>query len=193
MAVDAEWHHSRSSDLSSTPQLSEYGVIGCASTEAPSNNCPTIDHWPLTIGSIIWCSESWLAFPAPFGHLWEPGGNLDFWGIHRRNNRIKIFFIVSRSYPLNQFGFVGSLTLQVVSECPLCPRLVLQNNVELSNNILVISYLYLCYIYTTHTSDCHWSFWIHTRSKKATCLNSSTPWKHQFDILWINCYALYND
>ena len=47
MAVDAEWHHSRSSDLSSTPQLSEYGVIGCASTEAPSNNCPTLDPWNL--------------------------------------------------------------------------------------------------------------------------------------------------
>ena len=47
MAVDAEWHHSRSSDLSSTPQLSEYGVIGCASTEAPSNNC-------LTLTLMIW-------------------------------------------------------------------------------------------------------------------------------------------
>ena len=41
MAVNAEWHHSRSSDLSFTPHLSEYGVIGCASTEAPSNNSQT--------------------------------------------------------------------------------------------------------------------------------------------------------
>ena len=46
MAVDVEWHHSRSTDLSYTPQLSEYGVIGCASTEAPSNNCKTLDPLP---------------------------------------------------------------------------------------------------------------------------------------------------
>ena len=38
MAVDAEWHHSRSTDLSYTPQLSEYGVIGCASTKMLTQN-----------------------------------------------------------------------------------------------------------------------------------------------------------
>ena len=46
MAVNAEWHHSRSSDLSYSPHLSEYGVIGRASTEAPSNDSLTLN--PLT-------------------------------------------------------------------------------------------------------------------------------------------------
>ena len=47
MAVNAEWHHSRSSDLSYSPHLSEYGVIGRASTEAPSNDSLTLN--PLTL------------------------------------------------------------------------------------------------------------------------------------------------
>ena len=44
MAVNAEWHHSRSSDLSYSPHLSEYGVIGRASTEAPSNDSLTLNR-----------------------------------------------------------------------------------------------------------------------------------------------------
>ena len=37
-----------------SPHLSEYGVIGCASTEAPSNNSLSLIPYPLRLTNVCW-------------------------------------------------------------------------------------------------------------------------------------------